>query len=277
MILPNKKDAIHKAWLYRALQAIADDAYLAKVLYFKGGTCASMLGWLDRFSVDLDFDFNGEEKEITKARKALEDIFIRLGLEIKDKSKIGIQYFLKYKTNEADRNILKIDVTFPLVKSSVYEPQRFLEIDRILSCQTKETMFAHKLVAVLDRFEKTGGIAGRDIYDIHHFFLNGYDYNAEVIVERTGMSAGEYLVKLADFIEQKVTEKTLSEDLNTLLPYEEFTKIRKVLKREVLTLLKDEIARRNKSQQELKKELEESQKEIKDGKGKILKSFKDLR
>jgi predicted nucleotidyltransferase component of viral defense system len=243
MILPNKKDAIHKAWLYRVLEAVADDVYLSSVLYFKGGTCASMLGWLDRFSVDLDFDFNGEGKEIDKVRKALESTFTKLGLEIKDKSKVGLQYFLKYKTTESERNILKIDITFPLVKSSVYEPQRFLEIDRILTCQTKETMFAHKLVAVLDRFGKTGGIAGRDIYDIHHFFMKGFDYSVEVITERTGMGVSEYLQKLTDFIEKNVTDKILSEDLNTLLPYSEFVKIRKVLRREVLTLLKDEILR----------------------------------
>lgn len=242
MMLPNKKDAIHKAWLYRVLEAVADDSYLAKTLYFKGGTCASMLGWLDRFSVDLDFDFNGEENEIIQTRTALENIFAKLGLEVKDKSKAGIQYFLKYKTGEAERNILKIDVTFPLVKSSIYAPQRLLEIDRILNCQTKETMFAHKLVAVLDRFEKTGGIAGRDIYDIHHFFLKSFDYNAEAIVERTRMPVKDYLAKLANFIEQKVTDTVLAEDLNTLLPYEEFTKVRKVLKREVLTFLRDEVA-----------------------------------
>jgi len=46
MILPNKNDAIHKAWLYRVVEAIADDRFLAQTLYFKGGTCASMLGWL---------------------------------------------------------------------------------------------------------------------------------------------------------------------------------------------------------------------------------------
>lgn len=243
MILPNKKDAVHKAWLYRVLEAIADDPFLAKVMLFKGGTCASMLGWLDRFSVDLDFDFSGKENEMEKAREALHNIFNKLGLEIKDKSKIGIQYFLKYKTTESERNILKIDVTYPLIKSSLYEPQRLLEIDRILNCQTKETMLAHKLVAVLDRFEKTGSIAGRDIYDIHHFFMKAYDYNAEVIVERTKLPVKEYFIKLADFIGNKVTDKVLSEDLNTLLPYDEFKKIRKTLKREVLSLIRDEVAR----------------------------------
>ena len=239
----NKRDAIHKAWLYRILEAFADDEYLASVLYFKGGTCASMLLWLDRFSVDLDFDFAGDKKDILKTRKALENVFSKLGLIVKDKSKVGIQYFLKYKKDDSDRNILKIDVTFPIIKSSQYEKVRLLEIDRFFTCQTKETMFAHKLVAVLDRFEKTRGIAGRDIYDIHHFFMKGFDYNVLVIEERRSIPVKDFFLDLFDFIDQKVTDKIISEDLNFLLSYEQFIQIRKVLKRETLTLIKDEIKR----------------------------------
>lgn len=51
MILPQPKDAVHKVWLYRILAGIFDSAFLADVLAFKGGTCAAMLGYLDRFSV----------------------------------------------------------------------------------------------------------------------------------------------------------------------------------------------------------------------------------
>jgi len=46
MILPNPKEAIHKSWLYRLLSAIYDNQILADSLYFKGGTCAAMLGYL---------------------------------------------------------------------------------------------------------------------------------------------------------------------------------------------------------------------------------------
>jgi len=243
MTVPKKEDAIHKAWMYRVLEAIADDNQLASLLYFKGGTCASMLGWLDRFSVDLDFDFSGDKKDILKTRKELENIFSKLGLTVKDKSKIGIQYFLKYETPNSKRNILKIDITFPIIKSSQYESVRFLEIDRFLTSQTKETMFAHKLVAVLDRFEKTGGIAGRDIYDIHYFFMNNFDYNISVIEERRKVLVKDFFISLFNFIDKKVTDKIISEDLNSLLSYEKFNQIRKVLKRETLTLIKDEIKR----------------------------------
>lgn len=243
MIVPSKKDAIHKAWLYRILEAIADDPYLGAVLYFKGGTCASMLGWLDRFSVDLDFDYAGSKSDVEKTRAALETIFAKFGLSIKDKSKRGIQYFLRYDDAVSDRKIVKIDASFPLFHASKYAPARFLEIDRVLTCQTKETMFAHKLAAVTDRFHKTGGIAGRDIYDIHHFFMHGAHYDADVIKERTGMDAKEFLMALTDFIEKKVTEKIISEDLNSLLPHDTFAIMRTVLKRETIGLIRDEIRR----------------------------------
>ncbi|MDO8668623.1 MAG: nucleotidyl transferase AbiEii/AbiGii toxin family protein [bacterium] len=253
MILPDKKDAIHKAWLYRILEAIADGSRLAEVLYFKGGTCAAMLGWLPRFSVDLDFDYAGKtsQKEIIETRSRLEAVFSGLGLTVKDSSKNGIRYFLKYpgsgeaKKNSSDRRLLrntvKVDVGFPLFKSSQYEPRRFTEIDRVLTCQTKETMVAHKLVAPLDRYEKTGGIAGRDIFDIHHFLLAGFAYDPLIIKERRAVPAKKFLLELADFIKDQVTEKVITEDLSSLLPPIEFSRIRKILKREVMSLLREEI------------------------------------
>lgn len=242
----NKYDNIHKAWLYRVLEGIASDKYLPSVLYFKGGTCASMLGWLDRFSVDLDFDYGGKPEDVQKTRDSLEAIFADLGLSIKDKSQNGIQYFLKYENDKNNekiaRNTLKIDASFPLFASSKYISQRFLEIDRVFICQTKETMFSHKLCALMDRFEKTGHIAGRDLYDIHHFFMNGYNYDPAVIAERTGLSQKDFFSKLIIFIEKYVTDQIITEDLSSLLSPQQFKILRKVLKREVIQLLKDQLA-----------------------------------
>jgi predicted nucleotidyltransferase component of viral defense system len=97
MSILNKQDAIHKAWLYRLLEGVADDSFLPSVLRFKGGTCATMLGWLDRFSVDLDFDYAGDQTQVAQARRSFERMAISLGLTIKDSSKRGIQYFLRYQ------------------------------------------------------------------------------------------------------------------------------------------------------------------------------------
>lgn len=241
MIVPRPQDAIHKAWLYRILEAIADDEYLPKVLYFKGGTCASMLGWLDRFSVDLDFDYAAQSADIPRTRTALQSVFAKLGLAIKDFSKTGLQYFLKY--DNAGRNTIVIDVSFPLLASSTYEPQRFIEIDRVLNCQTQETMVAHKLVVLIERFEKTKHIAGRDVYDIDYFFMHGYRYNPRVIEERRSVSVTDFFNSLVLFIEKEVTDDIITQDLNTLLPLKKFSSIRKTLKQETLMLLRDEIKR----------------------------------
>lgn len=243
MILPNSKDAVHKAWLYRLLAELYDDPLIAGNLYFKGGTCAAMLGWLDRFSVDLDFDYTGLKKDIESVRKNMERIFSRLGLEIKDKSKAAPQYFLKYPAPAGQRNTIKIDTTFPPPKSNIYKPARFSEIDRIIICQTVETMFANKLVALIDRWEKKESLAGRDLYDIHYFFLQGFSYNRSVIKERRKISAKAYLKKLREFIEKKFTGKIIDQDLNLLLPPENFRQARKIIKRETLIFLGDEIKR----------------------------------
>lgn len=243
MRLPNPKDARHKGWLYRPLSAIADDPFLTNMLAFKGGTCAAMLGFLDRFSVDLDFDYRGEERTFDEAREHLEKIFSNLGLTIKDQSPRIPQYFLKYPTPEGERNTLKIDMSFPPVAANTYETRRFIDIDRMLTCQTIETMFANKLAALIDRFQKGGSIAGRDIYDIHFFFENGHRYIEAVIVERAGKPVTAFFRDLITFIDQQVTDGLLAEDLNVLVPPETFHRIRKTLKQETLVFLRDELAR----------------------------------
>lgn len=243
MITLNSQDAVHKAWLYRVLIAIVDDDNLHD-LYFKGGTCAALAGVLDRFSVDLDFDYVGNQKELVKVRHELEKIFKNLGLEIKDASMKVPQFFLKYPNKDiSGRNTLKIDINFPPAKANIYEPIKLVDISRVVICQNVSTMFANKLVAILDRFERNHSIAGRDIYDIHHFFLNGYDYNKDVISERTGLNLIDFFKKLSAFISKHVTENILNQDLNPLIPYERFNRFRKVLKRETLMFLGDEIDR----------------------------------
>lgn len=243
MILPRPEDAIHKAWLYRLLTSISDDAELMQVLNFKGGTCGAMLGYLDRFSIDLDFDYVGEKKDIQKHRQKLETIFDSLNLLVHDQSSTVPQYFLKYKAKENTRNTIKIDVSIEPPEANIYESQRFYEIDRIITCQTKETMMANKLVALIDRFNKNGSIAGRDIYDIHHFFLNGFRYNEAVILERTEDNLQQFFANLIDFIEKYISEKIITQDLNMLLPHKQFDGIRKILKQEVIMFLKNELSR----------------------------------
>ena len=235
MILPNPKDAVHKAWLYRVLTEFCDNQIISKSLYFKGGTCAAMQGLLDRFSVDLDFDYVAPREDLPVVRNEMEKIFARLSMNIKDKSNKVPQYFLKYPVETKDqRNTIKIDVTMPPPEANTYESTRLTEIDRIYHCQTIETMFANKLVAMIERYEKNESIAGRDLYDIHYFFLAGYGYNADVIKERRAISElNIFLTELISFIESHITGTVITQDLNMLLSYDYWDFLRNYL---VLTL-----------------------------------------
>jgi predicted nucleotidyltransferase component of viral defense system len=235
-------DILHKSYLNRLLMEIIDRPLLAHNLALKGGTCAAMLGYLDRFSVDLDFDLitNIDEDAISQE---LQRVFGDMGLRITGELEKALLFQLRYPNEPGKRNTLKVSVNSLRVKANQYQVQYLAEIDRLMTCQTIETMFANKLVAVTDRYDLHRTVAGRDIYDIHHFFVCGYSYHAPVIQERTGLAAKEYLSSLSDFIRKHVTETIINEDLNTLLPDKRFQQIRKVLVPETLSLLAREGAK----------------------------------
>ena len=240
MLVPHASDTMHRAWLYRLLSAIADDRELMRSLRFKGGTYAALRGLLNRFSVDLDFDLL-DSGEIPQTKKKLEKIFMEVGLEIKDQSKEVPQYFLRYPAKSGERNTIEVDVTCPPPRSNTYEVIRLADIDRFLPCHTIETMFANKLVTPLDRFRKHGSIAGRDIYDIHAFLLQDLPFSEDVIRERSGFELPDFLGRLIKFIEDKVTQTVIDQDLNLLLPADQFRRMRKILKQETIMILNKRI------------------------------------
>lgn len=243
MIIPKPEDALHQSWLVRLLVELADDAVLNQILIFKGGTCAAMLDRLDRFSVDLDFDLEDSKKKAVVKTQLLKCIH-QLGLQVKTQSQRGIQILAKYPVGKPrQRNTIKVEVQFPSPRANQYVATYISCIDRSLLCHTPETMLANKLVAITDRFKKHQSLAGRDVYDIHHFLNQGLRYDTAVIEERTGLKPLAYLKTLKAFIAKHVTHTTLSEDLNMLLAPEQFQRIRKTLKTETLLLIDTEIKR----------------------------------
>ncbi len=244
MSITNREQVRHEVWLRRLLTEILDDKVLLNKIFFKGGTCARMLGFLDRFSVDLDFDLSqkANKKEL---REKLYIIFKNLNLEIKDESKEALQFFLKYplENNLKGRNTIKLEILDKAYEANEYAPFFIPGVNRTGICQTVETMFAHKLIAPISRTENQGRVAGRDIYDIHYFFLQGQSYSEDVILERRGVSSLDYLIELRDFVDKRVTRRTIDEDLNTLLDYDKFNTVRKYLKKEIVDFISKEIER----------------------------------
>lgn len=238
MIVPTSKDVPHKIQLLRLLRAILLDNFLANELVFKGGTYASLLNLLDRFSVDLDFDLPNREIAL-KIRPKLYDIFTSLDLEIKDESKDYLQFFLKYKVPENERNTLKLDINDRPSKFNTYQRVSLSEIRMFCLGHTPETMFANKLVAAKARFDKTGHFAGRDIYDIHAFFTQGLGVNRKVVEDLTGLSYDFYIRDLHDFIEEKISNRSLQEDLGPLVKPDHLKNLLPYLRDETLLFLGD--------------------------------------
>jgi|SRR3989344_4708982 len=242
MILPRREDVLHKAQLYRVLISFLDNPILSKSLALKGGTCAAMMGWLDRFSVDLDFDLMAGSNKKTVLDE-MKKVFSDLDMTIVSRARASLFFVVQYKAKPGLRNSLKIGVMEERIKANKYDKYYLSESDRYAICQTRETMVANKLVALTDRYKKHKAIAGRDLYDIHYFLSRGYEYDRDVIEERTGMKAVSYLKKLSKFIEEKITEKIITEDLSFLLPPKTFQAVRKTLKRETIILVEDEVRR----------------------------------
>jgi hypothetical protein len=93
----------------------------------------------------------------------------------------------------------------------------------------------------MDRYARHQTIAGRDVYDIHHFFLRGFRYLPDVIHERTNLEMHDFFQQLIFFINKHVNQTIINEDLNSLLPNRQFQKIRKVLISETLAFLESEL------------------------------------
>lgn len=240
MIIPQLKDIKHKNQMYRLLREILQNNLLANNLYFKGGTYAALIGVLDRFSIDLDFDLpDSDLDKRNKLRQELYKIFKKLDLEIKDESQEHLQFFLKYQAKPKERNTLKLEINDDVIKANTYEKVFLLEVNMYCNAHTLGTMFANKLIAAKARFDKNGKIAGRDFYDIYHFFLEEIPINEAVIKEKTGLNTAEYLKLLSIFIEKNLTEIALNQDLNPLLKPEQLGFMVKNLKQELLGVLRN--------------------------------------
>ncbi len=236
------EDIFHKSILHRLLIEIVDQPLLAQALAFKGGTCAAMLGYLDRFSVDLDFDTIKDADEV-EVRKIFHQVFDQMGFPVTLEFDQVLFFQLRYPGGPGKRSTLKVSASDLKVNANQYKVQYFPEIDRLINSQTIETMFANKLVAVTDRYTQHKTITGRDLYDVHHFFVQGYAYHGAVIQERTGLEPAEYFARLLEFIKTHVNQTLINEDLNSLLPNRQFQKIRKILIPETLALLSGEVTR----------------------------------
>jgi len=217
----------HKNILLKILKDIYTDPSLAPLLGFKGGTALNLFYGLPRFSLDLDFDLLDEKKEDFVFQKVLE--IVKEYGKIKEKRKKRFNLFILLSYEEKAPKI-KIEINLRPFGSE-YEIKSYLGIP--MKVMKIEDMFAHKLVAMFERFGK----ANRDIFDSWFLLKKDFPINKEIIKKRTRMEFKEFLKECIKKLE-KLPEKGILAGMGELL--DEKTKIwaKKNLKNDTLFLLK---------------------------------------
>ena len=197
----------HKSILVQILKEIYSDISVASLLGLKGGTALHLLYNLPRFSVDLDFNLL-DIKEKDRIFQSIQHILKKFG-EIKDEKEKQTTLFFLLSYTRKERNI-KVEIS-KRIFSDVYEIKNYLGISMLVL--GKENMFAHKLVALLER----KSVANRDLFDLWFFMKNSWDINKEIVELRTGMDFKKYLkdcIKKVEGIDTRYILQGLGEILD---------------------------------------------------------------
>jgi predicted nucleotidyltransferase component of viral defense system len=218
---------VHKTILLQILKDIYTDTSLGPILGFKGGTAANFFYDLGRFSVDLDFDLLKEDKEAFVFER-IEKILRSYGtIKEKYRKKHTLLFIISY--DEKSQNI-KVEIN-RRVFGSRYELKNYLGISVLI--MVKGDMFAHKLVAVLERIKT----ANRDVYDIWHFLKNRWPINKEIVEKRTGMNFKDYLKECIEFIDS-LSDRNILSGMGELLDEKQKAWARTNLRKDTVFLLK---------------------------------------
>ena len=217
----------HKTILLQILKDIYSDTSIAPHLGFKGGTAAMMFYGLPRNSVDLDLDLLDESKEI--------EVFIKINEIVRDYGKVTDSSIQKSNL----RNVISYDPKAQNIKVEVnrrqfgsrYEIKTYLGISMLV--MTREDMFAHKLMAMIERVGKTS----RDIFDVQYFIKNNWPINKEIVEKRAGIHFKQALEKAISMLE-KMNNKHILDGLGELLSEPQKDSARAKLKDDTIFLLK---------------------------------------
>lgn len=217
----------HKNILIGILKDIYSDTSIAPYLGFKGGTAALLFYGLSRDSVDLDFDLLDESQEGFVFEK-IQEIAKQYGTILEARVKrFNLIAIISYDRSSQNA---KIEINRRLFGSR-YEMQTLLGISMLV--MVKEDMFAHKLLAMVERIGKTS----RDIFDVYFFAKDQWAINKKIVEQRAGKPYREVLAACISLVEKK-DNKHILDGLGELLTQSQKDWARAKLKSETLFLLR---------------------------------------
>lgn len=219
--------AKHKSIMLQILKDIYSDTTIAPYLGFKGGTAAAFFYGLNRASVDIDLDLLDETKE-TEVFEKIQSICQNYGTITESRVKhFSLLNVISFASGVQQ---IKVEVNRRMWGSH-YELQTLLGISMLV--MTKSDMFAHKLMAMIERVGKTS----RDIFDIHFFFKQGWDINKNIVEARSGKSFADTLTDCINILEY-TDNKHILDGLGELLDPSQKDWARAKLKEDTIFLLK---------------------------------------
>lgn len=219
--------ATHKTILFQILKDIYTDTSISPYLGFKGGTAANMFYNLERFSVDLDFDLLDESKEECVFEHVI-DIAKQYG-KLKETHKKRFNLFCMISYEDKARNI-KVEINRRQYGSR-YEIKTHFGVS--MQVMVIEDMFAHKLMAMLERMSDTS----RDIFDVWFFLQKRFPINTSIVETRAGMPYNQALQKCIYYLE-KMDNRRILDGLGELLIPRQKDWARARLKEDTIALLK---------------------------------------
>lgn len=138
---------------------------------------------LPRFSVDCDFDLL-EQQSSSQLQQLKLDILAhlqtslpRLTIKIDGTSDYSLRYIAQYGGSKT----IKIEIS-PKVFDNQYEMKSLQGVSVMV--MKKEWMFAHKLCALVSRYQQREVIAIRDLFDIRFFFDASILPQSNILIHR---------------------------------------------------------------------------------------------
>lgn len=209
------------------LRDIYTDHSIASQIGLKGGAACRQFYGLDRFVMNIDFDFLAiPKKDYFLGR--LEQIIKRYG-KIKEAYKKVYHSFFVLSFEEKSQNI-KIEINHQNFGSH-YGVKKQGDVEILV--MTQEDIFAHKLA---DLYEKNGEI-NSDIYDLWFFLQNRWSINKNRAEYITTLPWEDLLISCIEILTKK-SDRHLLAGMGRLLNEEQKGWVKAKLRTETISLLK---------------------------------------
>ena len=207
----SKKEKINETTIFREYLQILflSQLYLKKQsrnIFFKGGTALHLIYNAPRFSEDLDFTVELEEKEFLNFIKdLLDELSKKEMIEFKEKKTLtGKKFLLKAVPSVLPyETFVNLDFSF---REKVISPQKsIIETDypvlftSYIWHLSKDEIFAEKIRALLTR------VKGRDFYDLWYLLTQGAKLDKNLVKKKLkyyglkDIKKGEILKKIEKF------------------------------------------------------------------------------